>query len=254
VYYFSKDRKNKSFKWRNYDPAIGRFFNIDPLSEKYAYQSHYNFSENAVVNARELEGLEKVLIYGNGTAAAGAAATPSRTTGAYTELKGYVNYSLRFWGGVAETNYNLLKGGATFGIAVAARVLKSEDSKGSDSREADVKEKKKEQLAKNGVKGKEAEKEVTKDLEDEFPDEDVLTQVTGKFKDGKTTVFDNVMVNKKSGKVTGTNETKTGDAKLTKAQKRYRNGETVELKGEKAGNAAGQKINIKTTPDRVTRR
>jgi hypothetical protein len=91
-----------------------------------------------VVNARELEGLEKVLIYGNGTAAAGATAMPSRTTGAYTELKGYVNYSLRFWGGVAETNYNLLKGGGTFGIAVAARVLKSEDSKDSKAKDSDI--------------------------------------------------------------------------------------------------------------------
>ncbi|MCA6069224.1 hypothetical protein JI747_018820 [Chryseobacterium sp. RG1] len=51
-----------SFKWRNYDPAMGRFFNIDPLSEKYAYQSHYNFSENRVVDGRELEGLEVVLV------------------------------------------------------------------------------------------------------------------------------------------------------------------------------------------------
>ncbi|MCD1117462.1 hypothetical protein LO744_11385 [Chryseobacterium sp. C-17] len=51
-----------SFKWRNYMPDVGRFFNVDPLSEKYAYQSHYNFSENRVVDARELEGLEKVLI------------------------------------------------------------------------------------------------------------------------------------------------------------------------------------------------
>ncbi|WP_276963303.1 RHS repeat-associated core domain-containing protein, partial [Chryseobacterium sp.] len=49
-----------SFKWRNYMPDVGRFFNIDPLSEKYAYQSHYNFSENRVVDARELEGLEAV--------------------------------------------------------------------------------------------------------------------------------------------------------------------------------------------------
>jgi RHS repeat-associated protein len=49
-----------SFKWRNYDPSIGRFFNIDPLSEKYSYQSHYNFSENAVISYRELEGLEKI--------------------------------------------------------------------------------------------------------------------------------------------------------------------------------------------------
>ncbi|MBB4807950.1 RHS repeat-associated protein [Chryseobacterium defluvii] len=49
-----------SFKWRNYDPGIGRFFNIDPLSEKYAYQSHYNFSENRVTDGRELEGLEYI--------------------------------------------------------------------------------------------------------------------------------------------------------------------------------------------------
>ena len=49
-----------SFKWRNYDPAIGRFFNVDPLSEKYTHQSHYNFSENKVTSHRELEGLEAV--------------------------------------------------------------------------------------------------------------------------------------------------------------------------------------------------
>lgn len=47
-----------SYKWRNYMPDIGRFFNIDPLSEMYAYQSHYNFSENRVIDAREIEGLE----------------------------------------------------------------------------------------------------------------------------------------------------------------------------------------------------
>jgi RHS repeat-associated protein len=49
-----------SFKWRQYMPDVGRFFNIDPLSEKYAYQSHYNFSENRVIDGRELEGLEWV--------------------------------------------------------------------------------------------------------------------------------------------------------------------------------------------------
>lgn len=53
-----------SFKWRNYDPALARFFNIDPLSEKYNYQSHYNFSENRVVDGIELEGLEFVPVHG----------------------------------------------------------------------------------------------------------------------------------------------------------------------------------------------
>ncbi|PWJ91295.1 hypothetical protein BC749_1197 [Flavobacterium araucananum] len=35
---------------------------IDPLAEKYQYQSPYNFSENRVVDSRELEGLEKVSV------------------------------------------------------------------------------------------------------------------------------------------------------------------------------------------------
>ncbi|MBP1167983.1 RHS repeat-associated protein [Chryseobacterium sp. PvR013] len=49
-----------SYHWRNYDASMARFFNVDPLSEKYAYQSHYNFSENRVVDGKELEGLEWV--------------------------------------------------------------------------------------------------------------------------------------------------------------------------------------------------
>ncbi|NJN28516.1 MAG: hypothetical protein HC819_22345 [Cyclobacteriaceae bacterium] len=47
-----------SFKWRNHDPAIGRFFNIDPLAHDYVYNSPYAFSENKVTNHIELEGLE----------------------------------------------------------------------------------------------------------------------------------------------------------------------------------------------------
>ncbi len=48
------------YKWRNADPAIGRFFNIDPLAEKYLYNSPYAFSENKVIAHFELEGLEAV--------------------------------------------------------------------------------------------------------------------------------------------------------------------------------------------------
>lgn len=47
-----------SFKWRNHQPDIGRFFNVDPLAEKYLYNSPYAFSENKVVAHVELEGLE----------------------------------------------------------------------------------------------------------------------------------------------------------------------------------------------------
>ena len=47
-----------SFKWRNYDFAIGRFMSIDPLTEEYHTWSPYVFSGNCVIDARELEGLE----------------------------------------------------------------------------------------------------------------------------------------------------------------------------------------------------
>jgi len=47
-----------SFKWRNYDSAIGRFISIAPLTEEYAYNSPYAFQENKMGMGRELEGLE----------------------------------------------------------------------------------------------------------------------------------------------------------------------------------------------------
>ena len=47
-----------SFKWRNHDPAIGRFMSIDPLAVDYTYNSTYAFSENKVIMYNELEGLE----------------------------------------------------------------------------------------------------------------------------------------------------------------------------------------------------
>ena len=47
-----------SFKWRNHDPAIGRFMCVDPLAEKFPYNSTYAFSENKVIMYNELEGLE----------------------------------------------------------------------------------------------------------------------------------------------------------------------------------------------------
>jgi len=52
-----------SFKWRNYDFAIARFMNIDPLTEEYNTWSPYTFSGNRVVDARELEGLEPYVLY-----------------------------------------------------------------------------------------------------------------------------------------------------------------------------------------------
>ncbi len=53
-----------SFKWRNYDYAIGRFMCIDPLAEKYTYNSTYAFAENKLGLGRELEGCELGPLFG----------------------------------------------------------------------------------------------------------------------------------------------------------------------------------------------
>ncbi len=48
-----------SFKYGDHDPQIGRFWQIDPLSEGYVHNSTYAFSEHHVTSHVELEGLEK---------------------------------------------------------------------------------------------------------------------------------------------------------------------------------------------------
>ena len=113
---------------------------------------------------------------------------------------------------------------------------------------------KKATLKANKAMGKQGEKTVTKSLKNEFKGDNVLEQVTGKFEDGKRTVFDNVVVNKKTGKVNLVNETKTGNASLSKNQKRYHsNGESATLTGKNAGNTKGQTVNTGNTNTRVTR-
>lgn len=48
-----------NYTYRMHDPRVGRFFAIDPLAPKYPHNSPYAFSENVVINAVELEGLER---------------------------------------------------------------------------------------------------------------------------------------------------------------------------------------------------
>ncbi len=48
-----------NYKFRMHDPRVGRFFSRDPLSNQYAYNSPYAFSENRIIDYIEMEGLEK---------------------------------------------------------------------------------------------------------------------------------------------------------------------------------------------------
>ncbi|WP_051882852.1 RHS repeat protein [Chryseobacterium formosense] len=47
-----------SFKYREYMPDVGRFIQLDPLSEKFPYNSTYAIQENKMGMGIELEGLE----------------------------------------------------------------------------------------------------------------------------------------------------------------------------------------------------
>ncbi|WP_312508873.1 DUF6443 domain-containing protein [Chryseobacterium culicis] len=190
LYSFQEQEKQQdtgwsSFKWRNYDPTYVRFFNIDPLAEKYAYQSPFNFSENAVVAHRELEGLEKqhvfytpfgVIAY---TSGAGAAGTRTSGQGVYSQLKGYTQNALRFWGSVAAKSTVPLMVGAGY---VASKVMNSEgDAKNKKNGEGgEQAESKKKVPNPNGAKGKPDHQEKVKELEEkakiEHPDDDVITE------------------------------------------------------------------------------
>lgn len=49
-----------NYTFRMHDPRAGRFFAVDPLTADYPWNSPYAFSENDVIGAIELEGLEKL--------------------------------------------------------------------------------------------------------------------------------------------------------------------------------------------------
>ena len=52
-----------NYKYRMHDPRVGRFFAVDPLAADYPWNSPYAFSENMVIHAVELEGLESGVLF-----------------------------------------------------------------------------------------------------------------------------------------------------------------------------------------------
>ncbi|MNJ86436.1 Ycf48-like protein [compost metagenome] len=49
-----------NFEYRMHDPRIGRFFSIDPVSEKFPWNSSYAFSENKVIDGIDFQGMEHI--------------------------------------------------------------------------------------------------------------------------------------------------------------------------------------------------
>ncbi len=84
------------WKYRISDPATGRFWQIDPLAESYVYNGTYNFAENTVIWAKELEGLESWYTTTNSTNPYDHFLFASQSgplTSEYALSQGYTQYS-----------------------------------------------------------------------------------------------------------------------------------------------------------------
>jgi RHS repeat-associated protein len=52
------------FGARMYDSRLGRFLSVDPLAKSFAWNSPYTYAENDVIRCIDLDGLEKVVVFG----------------------------------------------------------------------------------------------------------------------------------------------------------------------------------------------
>lgn len=50
------------YGFRIYNPALGRFLSVDPLTKSYPWNSTYSFAENDVIRSIDLDGLEKYVV------------------------------------------------------------------------------------------------------------------------------------------------------------------------------------------------
>jgi len=92
-----------NFSHRMHDPRVGRFFAVDPLDTKYPWNSSYAFSENRVIDALELEGLEKYLLNVN-TNNKGFISSLELVT--YHDINGSIIDDIGFRNGSSKLNKN----------------------------------------------------------------------------------------------------------------------------------------------------
>jgi RHS repeat-associated protein len=98
------------FKYREYDPRIGRFWSVDPLASSYPWNSTYAFAENRVIDGIDLEGLEYVSANNlENNAANGSSMSRNNSDGTFNLNFGngieYNNVSTVNWNG--QTYYNI---------------------------------------------------------------------------------------------------------------------------------------------------
>jgi len=102
-----------NFKFRMVDVRLGRFFAVDPLSDKYPYMSTYQFAGNKPVWSREIEGLEsevdaqvgvQINIGNNGNSSVKAFAGLNLTTNTSGSTQGNFGVGLSLYSGGIGTN------------------------------------------------------------------------------------------------------------------------------------------------------
>ena len=63
-YDMSTDGLPQDYGMRIYEPRLGRFFSVDPLTKEYPWNSTYAFAENDVIRSVDLDGLERYFTIG----------------------------------------------------------------------------------------------------------------------------------------------------------------------------------------------
>lgn len=206
-----------------YDPALGKFTTIDPKAEEYFSWSPYNYCGGNPIRRVDIngEGWGDVLDYTQ-TGLDVAGMIPA--VGNVADLANAGISAAR--GGYVGAGLSLTAAVPIVGIAAgAAKTVKGVVKIADKANDGAKVLSKAETLVKNKAVGKKAEELVMGNLSKEFKGDQVLEPVTGKFSDGKTTIFDNIVVDAKTGK-------NAGDAKGQTVNTNSTNTRTTRVKRE----------------------
>ncbi|MBA5630381.1 DUF6443 domain-containing protein [Moheibacter lacus] len=124
------------YGWRNYDPALGRWMNIDPLAEKYASSNPYNYVLNNPINYVDPDGRYVKISYNAETGELSIEDMDNHKKGlqtVYVSAKGYnVNGIRDKKGNLIANQVLVIKGVFSGGISDSEGNINQGDENGTD--------------------------------------------------------------------------------------------------------------------------